>query len=103
MKSLLILFLFSIYASLVLAQDLDNALSGCLQKAQYPEAIEYYSTLVKRASPDRNALFIYFKGLGQSYEKNETFDEAVKIEEIELKIVELDKHIQSLKELRTKN
>jgi hypothetical protein len=32
-----------------------------------------------------------------------TLEDSKKIEEIELKIVELDKHIQSLKELRTKN
>jgi tetratricopeptide (TPR) repeat protein len=45
----------------------------------YPDAIKYYADLVERATPNRNALFIYHKELGKSCEKNKMYADAVRI------------------------
>jgi tetratricopeptide (TPR) repeat protein len=43
----------------------------------YPQAIQNYQILIVRTMPDKNALYTYFTGLAQSYEKNRIFTEAV--------------------------
>ena len=42
----------------------------------FPEAIECYEKLVEHATPNRNTLYTYIKGLGMAYEKSRLFQEA---------------------------
>jgi len=42
----------------------------------YPEAVQMYQKLIENALPNRNALYTYYKGLAQAYEKDSLFQDA---------------------------
>jgi tetratricopeptide (TPR) repeat protein len=64
------------------AQDTTNMIvlyalaSANYNLEKYPEAVGYYSMLVERAAPNRNALYTYYKGLGMACEKDCLFQNA---------------------------
>jgi tetratricopeptide (TPR) repeat protein len=64
------------------SQDTTNmtvlyALASVYYNLQYfPEAIQCYQKLVEHATPNKNMLHTYIKGLGMAYEKNRLFQEA---------------------------
>ncbi|MDR0230934.1 MAG: tetratricopeptide repeat protein [Dysgonamonadaceae bacterium] len=42
----------------------------------YPEAVQMYQKLIENALPNRNALYTYYNGLAQAYEKDNLFQDA---------------------------